>query len=110
MATDAGPLVTTGDGDGNPLGGTQTAIIAAGAGTTVIKPFSGRLCKVVVTAVGSTGIVTFYDNATTNAGTVLFVVPATATLGTIYDVSMPAAFGITAVATASGPALTVSYS
>jgi hypothetical protein len=107
---DAGPLVTTGDGDGNPLGGSLTTVIPPGAATTVVRPYAGRLCRVVVTAVGSTGIVTFYDNPATGTGTVLFVVPATATLGTSYDVSMPALTGITAVATASGPALTVAYS
>ncbi|MGH7743288.1 MAG: hypothetical protein ACREQ5_00500 [Candidatus Dormibacteria bacterium] len=91
-------------------GGSTTAVIAAGAGTTVVKASPGRLCRITVTTAGTTGAVTFYDNAASGSGTVLFVVPGSSvTVGTIYDVQMPAAAGITAVAAASGPALTVSF-
>lgn len=105
------PVRTAVDGNGYPIDGVVTATIAAGAGTTVIKSSPGRLCRIVATTAGTTGAVTFYDNASTGSGTVLFVVPGTSVAaGTFYNVSMPAANGITAVAAASGPALTVAFS
>lgn len=106
------PLFTPVDGSGIPIGstaGTATATVASGAGNTVIKNSAGRLCRIVVTA-GGTGAVTFYDNASTNSGTALFIVPANAATGTSYDVQMPAANGITAAGSTSSSALTVSYS
>lgn len=89
-------------------GGSQTAAIAAGTGTGAIKGTSGRLCRVLVTALG-TGVCTFYDNASAASGTVIGVVPASAAVGTVYQFEMPAASGIFYSNAASGPALTVSY-
>lgn len=92
-----------------PAGGTTTATVAAGVGTTVVKASLGRLCRVVVTVAGSTGALTFYDNATTGSGTVLAVVPGSAAVGTAYDVQMPAALGIVAVGATGSVGATVSF-
>ena len=90
-------------------GGRATANVPTGAGNTVVKAGATRLCRVLVTAAGTgTGNVTFYDNATTNAGTVLALIPATVAIGTTYDVQMPAANGVVATNVLSGPQLTVS--
>lgn len=89
-------------------GGSNTAAVPAGVGTLVIKQTSGRICRVLVTATG-TGVCTFYDNPSAASGTVIGVVPASATVGTVYQFDMPAANGIFASNAASGPALTVSY-
>ncbi|GGX40619.1 hypothetical protein GCM10010341_73200 [Streptomyces noursei] len=104
------PVVTLVDDNSSSIGGTATVPIAAGAGTVVVKGAAGRLCRVVVTAAGSTGAVTFYDNASAASGTVLAVVPGGAGVGTVYEIQMPAANGIVASAAASSVALTVAYS
>ena len=74
------------------------------------RPPRSRLCRGVVTTAGSgTGNVLVYDNATTNSGTVIGVVPATVAVGTMYTFEMPVATGITVANVASGPVLTLSY-
>lgn len=92
-------------------GGASTAAVNAGAtgAPVVIKAGPGRLCRIVVTALG-TALINIYDNASAASGTILFTIPASAAAGTIYDVQMPAALGIVAGNAANTPALTVSYS
>jgi len=92
------------------LGGRLTAAVAAGVGTAavVVKANPGRLCKITVTTLG-TAALSFYDNAAAASGTVLFTIPASAAVGTIYDVQMPAAAGIVAGQVSNSPAVTVSY-
>lgn len=102
------PQVSLADDAGFPIYPTATAPVAAAAGVVVVKAQPGRLAQVVVTASG-TGVVTFYDNASAASGTVLFVVPASAPVGTTYTVNMPAVNGITANAAASSSAVTVLY-
>lgn len=90
-------------------GGRSTSLYAAGtASNVVIKGTPGRIGKVVVTATGTAGV-NIYDNATTNSGTILLAVPANAVVGTIYDVQLPAAAGITVGGVASSPALTIGW-
>lgn len=92
------------------LGGKATAAVPTGAANTVVKAAAGRLCRVLVTAAGTgAGSVLIYDNATTNSGTVIGVIPATVAVGTYYTFDLPAANGITVANVASGPALTVGY-
>lgn len=91
-------------------GGNSTTAVVSGAANTVIKAASGRLCRVVVTGNGTgAGNVQFYDNASTNSGTVIAAIPATVNAGTIYDFEIPAVNGIVCANVASGPALTVSF-
>lgn len=89
-------------------GGRQTTAIAA-AGSANIKATPGRLAKVLVTTAG-TAVLTFYDNAAGGStGTIIGVVAANAAVGTLLDVQMPAAAGISAVGGAGSPAVTVSW-
>jgi hypothetical protein len=91
-------------------GGSTTGTVTTGAGNTVIKASAGRLCRVLVTTAGTgSNQVLIYDNASTNSGTVIGVIPATIAIGTYYTFDMPAANGITVANVANGPALTVSY-
>lgn len=99
-ATAAGPMWMT-------TGGGSTAS-AASAATTVIKNSAGRLAKLVVTTIG-TGIFTCFDNASAGSGTVIGAFPASAVVGTVETLDMPAANGITCVSAASGPVVTVSF-
>ena len=88
----------------------QTASIPTGAGNTVIKPRSGQLRRVLVTTAGTgTGNVQFFDNATTNSGTVIGMVPATIAIGNYYTFDMPAALGIVCQNVLNGPVMTVSF-
>lgn len=80
------------------------AVAASGA----IKNAPGRLCTVTVTTAGTTSM-TFFDN-TSASGTILFITPATTTLGQIFQVLMPANIGIFASSGAGGPAVTLSFS
>src|SRR5258708_28643096 len=84
----------TSDGSGNiiatpPAGQTQTAQQSAavdagvGAGNQVIKAAPGVLAGVVVTAAGTASLI-FYDNPTTNAGTIIGELPATTTIGQYF--------------------------
>ncbi len=87
--------------------GTQAANSAA---NTVIKGSSGWLYHAIVTTLG-TAALTIYDNATTNSGTPLLVIPASAAVGTIY--SFPsgarAVNGITSAGVTNCPAVTFHY-
>jgi hypothetical protein len=94
---------------------TATVSVPSGAANTVIKGTPGRLIRVVITTAGTTTDATLYDNATTNSGVVLGVIPgtttdATAVKGKVYTFELPAAAGIVAANTASGPVFTVGYS
>ena len=74
-----------------------------------VKSSPGRLVNVSVTTVTAAAVITIYDNASAASGTILFVVPIGAAAGTIYDIQMPAAFGITVQSTGATGAITVGY-
>lgn len=90
-------------------GGKNTTPVAANTTTdTVIKGSAGRIGKVLVTATG-TAALNIYDNATTHSGTVLCAIPASAAVGTVYDVQFPAANGITVGGIANSPGITIGW-
>lgn len=90
-------------------GGRNTTPVAAGTvANTVIKGTPGRIGKVVVTVLG-TNPLSIYDNATTNSGTILLTIPASAPAGSIYDVQFPAAAGITVAGNAANPGVTIGW-
>lgn len=108
-------LVTDQHGQGGEdlvtVGGRVTAAVAAAAAAAVIKANPGRLCRVLVTSSG-TAQLNFVDAATAGqaaAGTVIGLVPASAAIGSSYDLQMPAVLGIWAASGAGTPAVTVSY-
>lgn len=90
-------------------GGLNTTPVAAAAAAAAIKASVGALHKIVVTTLG-TAALSFYDNASTNSGTILFTVPASAAVGSIYDVHFPAANGIWCASGSNTPAVTVGWS
>jgi len=93
-------------------GGKTTAAVASGTATdTVVKASPGRLCRIAVTAAAgtTTGTTPIYDNATGHTGTILVVVPNNTAVGTVLDVQMPAAAGITVNGGANSPGMTISY-
>jgi hypothetical protein len=91
-------------------GGKFPVEVAAGTTTAAFNVAAGpaRLCRVVVQALG-TAALTFYDNPSAASGTKLFIIPASAAAGTIYDVQMPALTGITAGKVNNSPDVTVSF-
>lgn len=89
-------------------GGLVTTAVAVSASNTVVKATPGRLCNVLVTTTGVTGMI-IYDNATTNSGTIIGMLPASPAVGTTYTFNMPAAAGITVAGSATNPAVTVSW-
>ncbi len=84
---------------------------ANSAANTVIKGSPGWLYHAIVTTLGTAGL-TIYDNATTNAGTPLLVIPASAAVGTIYSFPSGARAlnGITSAGVLNCPAVTFHYS
>jgi hypothetical protein len=90
------------------VGGQFRQAVASGAGTVTLKAAPGRLCRIVVTVAGTIAFSVF-DNASVASGTALFNSPTTTTLGTIFDVQLPAQNGITVSNPASGPGLTISW-
>jgi hypothetical protein len=77
-----------------------------GAGAT-IKNAPGILCSVLVTT-NLSAVITIFDGLTAT-GTVIGVVPATATIGQVFVFNMPANIGITFSGVANTGAVTVSY-
>jgi poly(hydroxyalkanoate) depolymerase family esterase len=77
---------------------------------TVVKASPGRLYRVLVTTANGENAINIFDNASAATGTIIGVVAANASVGTIYDLQMPAANGITIAGTASAGTITVSYS
>lgn len=91
-----------------PGGAVTSAIAAAKTTNTVVKASSGRLCRVLLTVVGSVDL-KIYDNATTASGTVIGYIPSTAVLGASFDIQMPAVNGITVGGAAGNAGITVSF-
>lgn len=89
-------------------GGLVTTAVAVSASNTVVKGTPGRLCNILVTTTGVTALQVF-DNATTNSGTIIGQLPASAAVGSIYSFNMPAAAGITVAGSATNPAVTISW-
>lgn len=93
-------------------GGKTTAAVASGTNSdTVIKASAGRLARISVTAAAgtTTGTTPIYDNASGHTGTILVVVPNNTAVGTMIDVNMPAALGITVNGGANSPGMTISF-
>jgi hypothetical protein len=105
------PPYTPVDGFGFSLsaGGDYLLPYAAGVtGAQTVKPSPGRLARVVLATANGAAAITFYDNANAASGTVIGVIPASATAG-VYDFQMPARTGITFTGASTNPALTVGY-
>lgn len=81
------------------------------AGNVVVKGTPGTLWSATVTTLG-TAALSIYDNATTNSGTILLTIPASAAVGTIYQFTngQPAANGITSGGVTNCPAVTFAFS
>jgi hypothetical protein len=92
----------------NNDGTSSTAIAAGTSANTVVKASGGRLASILVTTTG-TNALTVYDNASTNSGTILAVIPANAAAGTFTVFKVPAANGITVAGNASNPAVSIFY-
>jgi hypothetical protein len=90
------------------FGGKFNQAVASAAGTVVLKAAPGRLCRIIITVAG-TASVSVFDNASAASGTALFISPATTSVGTIFDIQMPAQLGITVSNPASGPGITVGW-
>lgn len=90
-------------------GGQYTAAVAAGAGgAAVVLTGAGRLCKVIVMTAGSAAT-DIYDSLAAS-GTKILTIPATPTVGTVYDVQIPVAVGIFPAGATNTSGLTVTYS
>lgn len=87
----------------------SNAPVPAGAATTPIKAGPGTLATVVCTAAG-TAATQFFDNPSTNSGTLLYVTKAAPAVGDIYQINGAALAGITAVGVLNSGAFTVYYS
>ncbi len=90
----------------------QTTVIAAGvAANTVIKATPGTFYGIIVTttAAGTPGV---FDNATTNSGTPVGQLAASAALGQYTTVAggVPCVNGITVAGAAINPAMTILWS
>jgi len=89
----------------------QYAVVPAGVGNTVVSAKPGtRLGKVEVIGPVGAGTVTLYDNATTNSGPILFVVPVSAPIGAEYPVEVEVINGIVATGSSGSPSVNVTYS
>lgn len=102
--------------DGTPIltssGGSATTAIASGtASDTTVKATAGRLCRIAITGAAgtTTGQTDIWDNASGHTGTKLCSVLNNTAIGTVIEVQMPAANGITVQGTANSPAMTISY-
>lgn len=99
-------IITDYDDAGYPSIAASTVSLTA---TGVVKNAPGRLIRIVVTTAMSAAATTIYDNASAASGTILFVIPASATQGTVYTVDLPAVNGIYASFAGTGT-VTFGYS
>ena len=90
-----------------PANGIQYKYIAA-ATPTVVKASAGFLAKVIVISSGS-AVSPFYDNPSAASGNILFELPASPTIGTVYTVQIPATTGIYCGGGTNSSAVTVLY-
>lgn len=90
--------------------GTTATGLAAGSGNAnvVIYVGTGILHRLIVTTAGTASLI-LYDNATTNSGTILYSSAATYALGTVTEINVPFANGITARQASGTAAVTVVY-
>lgn len=89
----------------------NNASVPTGAGNTVVKASAGTITSIVVTTAGTgAGNVIGYDNATTNSGMPVAVLPATVSVGQQYQVNGYFKNGLTFANVASGPVCTVFFS
>lgn len=101
--------MSTGPENLTTYGGTNYAAIAAGTATdTVVKGYSGRLCRVVVIATG-TNPMAIYDNAAAGSGTQIAALPASPAVGASFDFHVPCVNGITVKGNAANPAVVVTF-
>jgi hypothetical protein len=96
------------DDAGFPAQAASTTTVTLG-GTVVVKPSAGRLLRVIVTTVTASAVATIYDNASTNSGPPLMVIPIAAAVGTIYNIDLPAVNGITIASSGATGAVTIGY-
>jgi hypothetical protein len=92
-------------------GPTLTAAQAANtAGNVVVKGSAGALWNAVITALGTAGL-DIFDNASTNTGTKLLSIPASAPVGSIYGFpgGQPAANGIVSAGVTNCPGVTFGF-
>lgn len=101
-------IVTDYDDAGIAATAVKTFPVTLGA-LQVVKGAPGRLLKVSVTTVTASAAVTVFDNASAASGTPLLVIPAAAAAGTVYDVNLPAANGITVQSTGATGNITLGY-
>lgn len=87
---------------------TTTTLFPATATLVVVKASAGRLVQALVTAVGTTNL-TIFDNASAASGTIIGIIPSTATVGQVFVWAVPAANGITAQCATTTPATTVGW-
>ena len=103
-------IVTQYDDAGFPVSARSTQGVSASGGIVTLKQGPGRFAKAVVTTATTTTAVTVYDNASTNSGTPLLVIPAAAAAGTIYAVDLPFVNGLTVNGAAAAGAITFGWS
>ena len=101
-------IVTQYDDEGFPVNPVFATAITLGQLNT-LKASAGRLARVVVTTLTATAS-TIYDSSALAAGTILFVIPTAAPIGTIYMIDLPYVNGLTVQSTGSTGAVTVGYS
>ena len=102
-------ITTSYDDAGFPASAAFTTPVTLG-GTLVVKPSAGRVLRVVVTTVTASATCTIYDNASTNSGTALLVIPTATAVGTVYNLDLPAANGITVYSSGATGGITVGWS
>ena len=71
-------------------GGVSAGFLSA---TGAVKASAGRLCSIIVNTTTSAAV-TIYDNAAAASGNILFVIPASTAVGTIYKPDISAVNGI----------------
>lgn len=87
-------------------GGTATLVYTPAAPAVLLgRPC--RLCRFLVTATGTTNLA-IYDNNNAASGTIIGVIPSTATVGQVFDFQMPASLGLFTNGATTAPAGTVS--
>lgn len=91
-------------------GGFYATPVAAGvAGNTQVKIGPSRVCKVLVTVLGTNPLTIFDNGSGAASGTIVGAIPASAPVGTVYAFELFCNLGILVQGNAANPGITIGW-
>lgn len=90
--------------------GQKTAVVTTTNGNVIVSAGPGRFSATLVTGSVTTALITIYDNATTNIGTVIGYIASGSAVGAFQAYDIPVANGIVVNSGTAGQTFTIIWS